>query len=97
MANSKTILQLVLGLVLLSGCAYVPKGYSKPNATRQAFLQARYECMKDATFLLTYSGALGNLKTKQQINCETYKNCMEMREFNRVANGTFTDSNQCDH
>jgi hypothetical protein len=88
MAIGKVLSLLVL--VLLPACAMVPMGYSKPNSTQPDFLQARYECMKDATFVHTRTGVVsGNLYSEQQLNCDLFKACMQARGFDRVPNGPF--------
>lgn len=77
-------------LVLLPACATVPWGYGKPNATEPDFLQARYECMKDATFVHTRSGVVsGALYSDQKLNCDLFRACMQAKGFARVANGPF--------
>jgi len=81
----------LLVYALLAGCANtpeVPVGYSKPNATQQDFLKARYECIKDATFVNTHTGVIsGNLYSEQEINCDIYTNCIEAKGYVRVPNG----------
>jgi hypothetical protein len=92
MKTGKVGLPLAL-LVLLSACAGAAvRGYEKANATRQDFLQVRYECIKDATFVKAHTGVIsGDLYSEQQINCVMYRDCMEARGFNRVPNGPFPD------
>lgn len=88
MAIGKVLSLLVL--VLFTACAMVPRGYSKADATQPEFLQARYECMKDATFVQTRSGVVsGNLYSDQELNCDLFRACMQARGFERVDNGPF--------
>ncbi len=83
---------LTLVAALLSGCADTqprdPIGYSKTNATQQEFLQARYECVKDATFVHNHTGIIsGNLYSEQETNCDMYRSCMEAKGFSQAQNG----------
>ena len=99
------------GMIFLSACASgPPMGRDKYGVSDDDFAKARYNCMKEASSLVSNASASGStggygasyganydasVSSKVMPSCQMYRACMDSQGWKLVPNGRFQQPIEC--